>query len=285
MNHPYNTSITRGFYLALAVSLLAGTHVLAESGTRLRVLTYNIHHGEGLDGKLDLERIANVIRTAAPDLVSLQEVDNRTKRTNGVDQAATLAQLTGLHVIFGKNIELEGGEYGNAILSKLPPTLDKNLKLPSVAEIEPLDEVEQRGALAIKVVTPGGERIVFIATHLDHRRGDKERLASAELINQEFTGASDQLPTVLAGDLNATRESTVLKTLMPKWHVAGSEEIATVPAGRPRRQIDYVLIRPKARWRIIEVNVLDEPVASDHRPVLAVLELVPPGSAAQSPSK
>ena len=42
----------------------------------LRLVAYNIHHGEGMDGKLDLERIARVIAAEKPDLVALQEVDH-----------------------------------------------------------------------------------------------------------------------------------------------------------------------------------------------------------------
>src|SRR5687768_15481548 len=74
---------------------------------RLRVLTYNIHHGEGVDGRLDLERIARVITAEEPDLVALQEVDVKTRRTGGVDQAAELARLTGMHFAFGKAIDYE----------------------------------------------------------------------------------------------------------------------------------------------------------------------------------
>src|SRR5215213_773903 len=81
----------------------------------LRVLSYNIHHGEGTDGKVDLERIAKVITVAAPDLVAVQEVDRKTRRTNGVDQAAELGRLTRMHVEFGKAIDYQGGAYGLAV--------------------------------------------------------------------------------------------------------------------------------------------------------------------------
>src|SRR5690606_2840765 len=69
---------------------------------KITVLTYNIHHGEGMDGKLDLERIANVIRSVNPDLVALQEVDRKTQRSAGVDQAEELARLTGMRHVFGR---------------------------------------------------------------------------------------------------------------------------------------------------------------------------------------
>src|SRR5690606_4366306 len=99
---------------------------------RLRVLSYNIHHAEGVDGKLDLERIAEVIRAAKPDLVALQEVDRNARRTGSVDQPAELARLTEMQVVFGSNIELQGGHYGNAVLSRFPIASERNHLLPNV---------------------------------------------------------------------------------------------------------------------------------------------------------
>src|SRR5690606_14987157 len=87
---------------------------------RVRVMAYNIHHCLGIDGELDVERIAGVINAANPDLVTLQEVDNRTERSDRVDQAAELGRLTGMHARFGRAIDHQGGEYGQAILSRWP---------------------------------------------------------------------------------------------------------------------------------------------------------------------
>ena len=73
-----------------------------------------------MDGKIDLERIAHIIRTVTPDLVALQEVDKKTRRVDGVDQATVLGKLTGMNSVFGKAIDFSGGEYGNAVLSRFP---------------------------------------------------------------------------------------------------------------------------------------------------------------------
>ncbi|MDP6034738.1 MAG: endonuclease, partial [Verrucomicrobiota bacterium] len=67
---------------------------------RLRVLCYNIHHAQGVDGKLDVPRIAKVILSVKPDLVALQEMDQKTKRTQKVDQVAELARLTKMKSVF-----------------------------------------------------------------------------------------------------------------------------------------------------------------------------------------
>ena len=88
----------------------------SEPGIRIRVLTYNIHHGEGVDDVVDLERVAAVINSVSPDLVSLQQVERNTERTGGVDQTAILDGLTSMEGVFGHNLDFGGGGFGNAIL-------------------------------------------------------------------------------------------------------------------------------------------------------------------------
>lgn len=260
--------------VALLLVALAPRLAHAVSPQRLRILTYNIHHGEGVDGRLDLERIAAVIRSAEPDLVALQEVDQNVERTGRVDQPAELARLTDMHVVFGKNIDLEGGGYGNAVLSKRPATRVENLQLPALVNPGGVDDREQRGALIVEVPTDSGRPLVFIATHLDHRRPDAERLESARVINAAAADRFGDRPAILAGDLNATPTSDVLARFSEQWRNP-TAELPTTPVESPRRQIDFVLVRPAPRWQIVEARVLDERVASDHRPLLAVLELPP----------
>ncbi len=243
-----------------AVLLLAA--LSAVHGQTLRVLSYNIHHGEGVDGKLDLERIAKVILSVQPDVVALQEVDGKTRRTNGVDQAAELGRLTGMRHFFGPAIDLEGGHYGNAVLSKVPAVFTRNAPLPG----------KERRALMEVTLTVGGKKVAFFATHLDAGREETERVAAAREI---LKLARPKHPAVLAGDLNAVPESEPLRILSKDWTRAGAPEAhLTIPVGSPRRQIDYVLMRPAKKFRVVEVRVLDEAVASDHRAILAVLELV-----------
>ena len=247
--------------------------VLAEERQRpltLRILSYNIHHGEGTDGQLDLERIAKVIASVDPDLVALQEVDRNVQRTGQVDQPAALARLTKMNVIFGDNISLQGGQYGNAILSRFPILDHQNHALPN------FDDGEQRGFLEAEVQLPGSHPpLLFIATHLDHRRDDKERVASARAINERIEG---RLGTValLAGDLNDVPGSRTLVEFGKHWSRANKVISPTTPVDEPTRQIDYILLRPADRWRVTETRVLDEAAASDHRAILAVVQLHAP---------
>jgi endonuclease/exonuclease/phosphatase family metal-dependent hydrolase len=263
-------------YLLLVVLVLAASAAAEDSATvpadgnlRLRVLSYNIHHGEGVDGKLDLPRIAGAIKSVKPDLVALQEVDLGTERTNKVDQGAELARLTGMNVVFGGNIRYQGGDYGNAVLSRLPISRHKNHPLPN------FDDGEQRGVLQVEVELPDGYgTLLFLATHLDHRSGDRERVASAKAINELVAESKDQ-PAVLAGDLNDVPDSRTLGEFGTVWTQANENALPTIPVDRPTKQIDFILFRPAERWKAVEVVVLDEAVASDHRAIFAVLELSP----------
>jgi endonuclease/exonuclease/phosphatase family metal-dependent hydrolase len=255
------------FLPVMVLALLAITRTYAAEPFRINVLSYNIHHGEGVDRKLDLERIAGVIRSVSPDVVALQEVDYRTERTNRVDQPAELARLTKMQVVFEKNIEFQGGEYGNAVLSRLPVAGHNNVHLPS------FDNGEQRGVLTVELkMNEGGESLLFLCTHLDHRSNGRERLASAKQINALIRERGD-IPAILAGDLNATRDSEVLRVFEEQWQLASQTELPTVPVAEPGRQIDFILFRPSHRWSVVETRVLEEAVASDHRAVFATLEL------------
>jgi endonuclease/exonuclease/phosphatase family metal-dependent hydrolase len=123
-----------------------------------------------------------------------------------------------------------------------------------------------------------GDRVtlVFMATHLDYRRNSPERLPSAMLIN-ELIGRRPDVFAVLAGDLNDLPESATLAELQKTWKRVNEDSLPTFPVDEPTRQIDHILVRPADRWNVIEVKVLDEADASDHRPILAVLELQPQG--------
>lgn len=251
--------------LALVVACFV-VPVSADQPPRVRVLSYNIHHGEGTDGKLDLGRIAKIIKDAKPDLVALQEVDYTNDRTGRVDQATELAKLTGLTAVPGDNIDYRGGRYGNAALIRGKVLSHKNHPLPS------LYPGEQRGVLATTVeLGEGAPPVRFLCTHLDHRPKDAERLASVKFIRELMT--QDDGLALLAGDLNALPDSEVLKQFGTHWeNPLSTEPLPTFPAAEPIRQIDYVLARPKGQWRTVEATVLDEPIASDHRPLLVVLE-------------
>src|SRR6187401_2798658 len=136
MNHDGTTNTTGRWWRAI---LRAGASVAivavvvcradAELPREIRVITYNIHHGEGMDKKFGLERIAKLLMAEKPDIVALQEVDQGTKRASGVDQPAEFARLMRMWVVFGRNIPYEGGGYGTAVLTRLPIRSHASVKL------------------------------------------------------------------------------------------------------------------------------------------------------------
>ncbi len=255
--------ITAVHLVCLALAAVGCTTAQAR---QLRILSYNIHHGEGTDGVFDLERLARVIRSANPDLVALQEVDRGTDRASGVDQAAELGRLTGMQDFFGKALDFSGSEYGEAVPTRLPVISVMNHLLPCSPEHE------TRAALEVVVQLGDGTACHFIATHPDHTRDPADRESQSRALNEFFT-ADDNL-RLLVGDLNGEPRARSMQILLEHWTRAGvGLERPTFPSDEPQRTIDHVLMRPLGAWEVNSVEVLEEPVASDHAPLLVVLQL------------
>lgn len=254
---------TSALFILICASMLPAQ--ASSGGRRVRVLSYNIHFGTGVDGKVDLNRIARVINAAKPDVVALQEVDRRTKRTNGVDQIAVLSRLTGMRYVYGRTMDYQGGQFGNAVLTRLPYRSAENRKIPTIG-------AEARTALILKVATPC--EFLFLATHFEVKNEANRIMAAWELVRMFILKQSQ--PAILAGDLNTTPGTAPMKILEKMWRIAGAgRKLLTIPVKNPTKQLDYILFRPNYRWKVISVRVLGEEVASDHRPILAELELLP----------
>lgn len=249
--------------MLLLAGLTAGSSCRRAGPRDIRVLSYNIHHGEGTDGEFDLERLAAVIRRLHPDLVALQEVDSCTGRSSGVDQAALLGTLTGMHAVFGKAMDYDGGGYGEAVLSRSAFAQITPHILPAAPDHEP------RCALAVRVRI-AGQPLLFIGTHLDHTHGDEDRVRQAHTINRIF--ADERLPMILAGDMNDVPGGPSNLVYMEMWKdAAAADPSPTFPSSGPERRIDYVFYYPENAWKVIKSEVINEPAASDHSPLLTVL--------------
>ena len=236
----------------------------------LRVLTYNIHHGEGTDGRFDLPRLAGVMKSVQPDLVALQEVDEGTTRSGAEHQLAVLGRLMDMHAEFGKAIDYAGGGYGVAVLSRWPIVSRENHPLP----ISPFGE--PRTALTVRVrAGEQGPLLQFTSTHLDHGRNAEGRMTQARYLNQLLVPGR-RLPSILAGDMNSRSDTDALEILAEHWTDASAADPERSLSSRRRRPRDYVLLRPANRWRVVESTLVDDRVASDHRPLLAVLEWTGP---------
>ena len=259
------------FSLTCSGMVRSASRVSAEDGSTIRVLCYNIHYGQGTDGRYDLERLARVIDETKPDLVALQEVDVGVKRSGRVHEAQRLGELTKMSVRFGPTQHYEGGLYGNAVLTCLPITDVVIHPLP-YTESTPEQVTYPRGAIAVTVRTDEGTSLRFISTHFQHNVPE-DRLAEAKAINALFA-EDDKIPTILAGDMNAVPGSAPIDELLKQWtHAADKELSPSAPSGKPTSRIDYIFYRPAAAFRLVHAEVIGEAIASDHRPVLAVIQL------------
>ena len=241
---------------ARPLALRCGAREVRIAG-ELRVMTWNLHHGVGEDGVLDLERIAAVIRREDPDLVALQEMDRGCRRSGGVDQAAELARLTGLHGVFGAAMDFDGGQYGQAILSRHPVDRTEVHRLPGGGEPRIALEAE---------FAADGRPLRFVSVHLDAADGmirEKQAAVLDRVLGEAGT------PVALCGDFNDVPDSATMRSFGDWLPVMKSQPVMTCPGDDPTVEIDHVLVRgftPTGTAR-----VLPEAVASDHRPVISTL--------------
>lgn len=234
------------FFLAPAYS--------RESG--LGILTYNIHHVEGTDGKIDYHRTAEVIRELDPDIVALQEVDKMTSRTEKVDQVEKLAELAGFdYFVFGRAMPYGGGEYGLAVMSRYPIIRHEVHPLPFRFGLEPR-------ALLVTVIDTGETAgiITLADTHLCHR-SEENRIDQVRRINSLLLEAEG--PVILAGDFNAEEGNDSMRLAWSRgW----------IDLSKPHSRIDYVLGREKDGATAVSRRMVEDRVTSDHFPILVRVE-------------
>lgn len=240
-----------------------------------RILSYNVHRCVGVDRKLDVRRVAEVIASEKPDIVALQEVDVGRLRTGGVDQAHALAELLGMAFHFHAALQVESELYGDAILTSLPHRLIKAGPLPGYPRIP---QLEPRGALWIGVETGGGE-VQILNTHLGLVPREQQIQARA-LVGGEWLGAPLRRdPLLMVGDFNARRRTAVYRTLTghladARRAIPGARSTRTFPSTFPVVSIDHVFA--SLGIAITGVRVASGPlarVASDHLPLVVDFEL------------
>jgi endonuclease/exonuclease/phosphatase family metal-dependent hydrolase len=240
-------------------------------------MTWNIHHAEGTDRTIDVDRIARVILSEKPDIVALQEVDRGVERSKKIDIITALADRTNMTYAFGKTIDYQGGDYGNAFLTRFPILEERNLHYKMTRE------GEQRGLLQL-VLDVRGEELVIANTHLDSRDVDSARVPSMKELKVTLSGYSPR-PVIVCGDMNDDPNSRAMTQLkrdyVDSWEQAGRGEGFTYPSDEPRKRIDYMFIRKNpnpgsasaaVQLRPVSARVLQSS-ASDHLPLLVEFEL------------
>ena len=247
--------------------------VIPPKGQSLRVMTYNLYGARATSpaNAADLDAIAEVIRRQNPDFVTLNEVDVFTNRTGkDVHQARDLAEKLGMEWHFSKAIDRDGGEYGDAVLSKYPILEKRSYRLPCAAE----QPGEDRSLCVIRVQIDGKDLYVA-STHLDHLSGDASRLVQATEIRR-IRDTELEGDLILCGDLNAIPSSNVIATMTSFLTNTGPIDQYTFPSDDPSRKIDYIMYAPIEHFGVQNCQVVsrgDQQVggvdASDHRPVIA----------------
>ncbi len=240
---------------------------VARQPQTVRVVSYNIKHGQGMDGNVDLKRIANVLKKLQPDFVGLQEVDLRVGRSAKTNQVNDLAAMLSMHPGFGSFMNYQGGRYGMAILSRYPLRNVQSLRLPNGNE--------PRVALIAEAQLPNGASVLLVNVHFDWVGNDKYRFAQATKLANHLRGQTK--PFILLGDFNdgpdsrtlALFDEVALRTQKPK------ADRMTFSSTKPEREIDFIFCSPAKAWKVGRVEVITEPLASDHRPVVAELTLQP----------
>ncbi|MCJ8008503.1 endonuclease/exonuclease/phosphatase family protein [Lederbergia wuyishanensis] len=234
----------------------------------MKIMSFNIHHGRGLDEILSLKRIAEIIRETDATVVGLQEVDRHFgERSEFQDQAKELAELLNFHYAYGPNINMqttsgEAKQYGNAILSLYPIIESENFPLTSYEE-------EPRGCLKATIDLNGVHVNVF-NTHLS-----LEPISRMKQIDELIEVTSrEKYPSVLMGDFNAEPESEEIKKLLKDTNFTdcfsniGRNE--SYPADGPNIRIDYI-------FTSTELDSFNEKVVnrkgSDHLPIVAMVAI------------
>jgi endonuclease/exonuclease/phosphatase family metal-dependent hydrolase len=230
----------------------------------IRVATYNIHRGRGLDGQERLDRIAGVLGELDAGLIALQEVF--------AGQAETLAAATGLHAVFGVTRHLPEGPYGNLCLSRWPLVAEQRHDL-SVAGREP------RGCLRVDVDVAGAlsGRLHVFNVHLG--LGYRERIHQARrlaaLLDAERAAGRLGGPRVLLGDFNEWFHggaSQVLRAAFPRHGPRRAGR--THPSPWPVFPLDRIYLDAALRpLRVAVHRSRLARVASDHLPAYADLAL------------
>ncbi|MEU2066844.1 endonuclease/exonuclease/phosphatase family protein [Streptomyces anulatus] len=244
----------------------------------LRVATYNIHAGAGVDGVFDLDRQTAELRSLDADVIGLQEVDRHWgARSEWRDLAGELARRLRMHVSFAPIYSLDparpGGpraEYGVAVLSRHRIVGAENHEITRLSTQDPNPVPAPAPGFGEVVVRLRGLPVHVYVTHLDYRPDPAVRVA--QVADTRRIMAEDQGPRILLGDLNAEPDAP---ELAPLWRELADADpgAPTFPAQDPVKRIDFVAVSKGGPGAGITVRKawVPETVASDHRPVVADL--------------
>lgn len=248
------------FVILLSV-LIASPIIEAKKPMRITILCYNIQIGK----RADIDSYVEFAQKYNPDVIALQEVDYKTRRsTRHEDFAASLAERMGMNSVFGGNLHFSGGQYGLSLLSRFPIERVRAFTLP-----HPETAGERRGALSATLKINKKQKVNVINTHLDLNRDTRPEQVSAIT---EWVDVSS-VPAVLCGDFNAMPEDVAISIAREHW-TQMCDSLPTFPNTSPKRKIDYFFARGEGQWRTISYERVAECPLSDHCPIIITLEYI-----------
>lgn len=226
--------------------------------TRLRVATWNMHGGVGLDGRFTPERIARVIGELDADVIALQEFGSRDL---GCDLRAQLERAGAAHAIVMPTFQKYSSDFGNVVLTRWPA---------SAITCHPLGVSgrEPRNVMDL-VIDYGPGTLRVLATHLGLRAAERQRQITRL---RELLEASSLAQTIVLGDFNEWGRGRALQQLVE--HFGAHAAPATFPAPCPIVALDRIWVAPVAACVDLRVHkTRTARIASDHLPLVATLEL------------
>ena len=245
---------------------------------QLKVLTYNIHRAIGMDRRFRPGRIVDILGHHGADLVLLQEVDEGAPRSRELDLARELGRESGYpHVVAGYNVSLKAGRYGNAVLSRWPFQIHRNIDLT-------VDGRKRRGCLHARLTIEKGGRsqeLDVFNLHLGLSARERTRQIGMLTRSAEFAAVPKEAPCLVAGDFNDWR-SLLLPVFVEILEFKSATRdrfgrqaaIRTYPSFSPTGALDKIYFRGALRLtgaRSCRLGV--SRVASDHLPIIADFEI------------
>lgn len=227
----------------------------------IKIASYNIKSGQGMDGKVDLNRTAEVLAGLNADFIALQEVDVNRPRSFSVHQAEYLAKSLGMDYVFGAAIVYKNESfYGNAILSRFPIITSSNHQLPAQDPKRAMMEIE---------ADVNGNKLRLFNTHMELSR----QLRLQQM--QDFIVPliqSNHVATVFCGDLNESPHEAAVSyfsNYMQDSFSANRKTIRnTFPADHPVERMDYIFYNQACA--AVDYEIISS-LASDHLPILATI--------------
>ena len=246
---------------------------------QFKILTYNIHRAIGVDRRFRPGRIVDILVHHDADLALLQEVDEGAPRSRELDLARELAAAAGYaHVAAGYNVSLRKGRYGNAILSRWPLLIHRNIDLT-------VEDRKRRGCLHARIRIEkghhGARELDVFNLHLGLSARERTRQIGLLARSAEFVAVDKDAACLVAGDFNDWRAQLlpvfleILEFKSATGHRFGDEAaIRTYPSFSPTGALDKIFFRGPLRLVVARsCRLRVSRVASDHLPIVAEFEL------------